>query len=186
VSNGGVEVVSGGTASGTTVSSGGSGTVMSGGTASGVIVYSGGSEVISSGGAVNGATLSGGFLEIKSGGTASGSTITFSSAGGTLQLDDSQHFTGASAVIGGFGVPGGIDLADISFGSSTTLSFTEASNNTSGTLTVGDGTHTATLLLLGQYVAANFTAQTDGQGGTLITDPPVSTNSQLLLTQPHS
>jgi autotransporter passenger strand-loop-strand repeat protein len=165
VGSGGVETVDvGGNASGTTISSGGIDYVY--GTASGATVMSGGSEYI--GGALAGATLSGGFLEIKSGGTAGTSQIAFTSAGGTLQLDDSQHF---SATISGFGVPGNIDLRDISFGSGTTLAYDNL--GTSGTLTVSDGTHTATLNLLGQYVAGNFTKQTDNNGGTLITDPPL-------------
>ena len=66
-----------------------------------------------------------------------------------------------------------IDLRDIAFGSGTTLGFTEAGDNLSGTLTVSDGTNTANITLLGQYVAGNFTKQSDGNGGTLITDPPV-------------
>jgi len=36
-----------------------------------------------------------------------------------------------------------------------------------------DGTHTANILLLGQYVAGNFTIANDGAGGVLVTDPPV-------------
>ena len=59
------------------------------------------------------------------------------------------------------------------FGPGTALGFTEAGDNLSGTLTVSDGTNTASLTLLGQYVAGNFTKQSDGNGGTLITDPPV-------------
>ena len=54
-----------------------------------------------------------------------------------------------------------------------------AGNNLSGTLTVSDGTHTAKLALLGQYVTANFTMESDGHGGTLINDPPVDSGSQL-------
>jgi hypothetical protein len=90
------------------------------------------------------------------------------SAGGTLQLDDSQHFGG---VISGFGAPGGIDLGDIAFGSGTSLGY--SGDTTSGILTVGDGTPTAAIHLVGQYVAGNFSLQGDGQGGTLVTDPPV-------------
>lgn len=75
----------------------------------------------------------------------------------------------------------------IAFGPGTTLGFVEAPSNTSGTLTVSDGTHTAAILLLGQYLAANFTKQSDGNGGTLITDPPVSTNDQQsLISHPHA
>ena len=64
-------------------------------------------------------------------------------------------------------------MVDIAFNSSTRLSFAEAASNTSGTLTVSDGVHTAHVTLLGQYVTAQFTSATDGHGGTLIGDPPI-------------
>ena len=104
--------------------------------------------------------------------------------GGYLKLDQSTAFNGK---IAGFGVPGSLDLADIAFGSNTTLGYSEAGNNTSGTLTVSDGTHTASILLLGQYVAGNFHMASDGGTGTLVTDPPltVATDQQSFLTQPQ-
>jgi len=92
--------------------------------------------------------------------------------GGVLQLDASQTFSGT---IGGFASPAGvneaIDLRDIAFSSATTVKFTEAANNTSGTLTVSDGTHVTNLTLLGQYTTANFSLSSDGHGGTYVTDP---------------
>src|SRR6202011_1055153 len=94
------------------------------------------------------------------------------SAGGILQLDASQLFSGT---ISGFGKPEYLDLSDIAFNSATTtVAFAEAGNNLSGTLTVSDGLHTANLTLLGQYTTAQFTKATDGHGGTLIGDPPVT------------
>jgi hypothetical protein len=54
------------------------------------------------------------------------------------------------------------------------LGFSEAPSGTSGTLTVSDGTHTAKILLLGQYAAGNFHLATDGNGGTLVTDTPAA------------
>jgi hypothetical protein len=48
---------------------------------------------------------------------------------------------------------------------------------------VNDGTHTANLLLLGQYAAAQFAMSSDGHGGTLIADPPVP--QQPMLLGPH-
>ena len=36
---------------------------------------------------------------------------------------------------------------------------------------VTDGTHAADLTLLGQHSTANFHLASDGQGGTLVTDP---------------
>jgi hypothetical protein len=48
---------------------------------------------------------------------------------------------------------------------------------------VSDGTNTANIALLGQYIAASFAMATDGSGGTLIHDPPATLEP--LLTQPH-
>ena len=130
------------------------------------------------------ATLSGGYLELGGGnGVGSGGVVTFA-GGGYLKLDDSIHFNG---LVAGFGIPGSIDLADIAFTSNTTSGFVEAGNNTSGTLTVSDGTHTANITLLGSYIAGQFHLATDGSGGTLVTDPPlaVATDHQSFLTRPQ-
>lgn len=154
--------MAGGIARSASVQSGGARIVY--GTASNTVVSSGGFDLVLSGGLMNG-------------GTAESSTITFAS-GGTLKLDHSAAFGGT---IAGLASPAEvIDLADISFGSSTTLGY--SGNTLSGTLTVSDGTHTA---LLSQYVAANFNLASDGHGGTLVTDPPVGTfDGQSSLTQP--
>jgi hypothetical protein len=107
-----------------------------------------------------------------SGGSTGSGPVTFAtSAGGTLQLDDSPHFGG---LVAGFGQPDFIDLRDIAFSSATTLSFTQAAGNASGTLTVSDGINTANITLLGQYSTAQFTKASDGHGGTFIGDPPVA------------
>jgi hypothetical protein len=115
------------------------------------------------------------------------SPVTFASGGGgTLQLDASVSFGG---LVAGFGASDHLDLGDIAFGSGTHVSFTEAANNLSGTLTVTDGIHTANIALLGQYTAAQFTSASDGHGGTLIGDPPVvatnDTNPAAILVAPH-
>jgi autotransporter passenger strand-loop-strand repeat protein len=166
-------VSSGGSASGTTLhggfANGGLSTVESGGTAIGTTVGSGGLSVVDSGGVASGAMINGGTLEIASGGLTSG-PVTFGSGGGTLQLDASMGFQGTVA---GFGLLTHLDLSDIAFGTNTTLAFTEASNNQSGTLTVSDVTNTANISLLGQYVAGQFTMASDGHGGTMIGDPPL-------------
>jgi autotransporter passenger strand-loop-strand repeat protein len=199
VANGGVDFVYG-TASNTTVLAGGAdyvgpgatlngatvgGTleVKSGGTAGGATVMSGGAETVDGSGTLAGATLAGGFIEIKSGGTAGTSEIDFAGgAGGTLQLDDSQHFSG---LISGFGVAGGIDLRDIAFSSATTT-LAYSGTISSGTLTVTDSVlhHSASIQLLGQYAAGNFTLQTDNNGGTLVTDPPLAGPTSV--TSPHA
>ncbi|WP_426422611.1 AIDA repeat-containing protein [Bradyrhizobium genosp. A] len=174
-------VVSGGYASGTIVSSGGTETISAGGIASSTYVSGGGLLYVSSGGVASGATIGAGTLEVASGGSI-GTSVGFTvSAGGTLTLDSSQTFTRS---ISGFGQPEHIDLVDIAYNSSTTLSYAEAASNTSGTLTVSDGVHTAHVALLGQYVTAQFTSATDGHGGTLVGDPPI--HNAAMVTQDSS
>ena len=104
-------------------------------------------------------------------------SFAFAGGGGTLRLDDSQHFAGTVA---GFAAGDLLDLSDIAFGSGTAVAFQEASGNTSGMLTVSSGTQVANLTLLGQYTAAQFQLAPDGHGGTLVTDPPQPPPSDLV------
>jgi autotransporter passenger strand-loop-strand repeat protein len=181
-----------GAATGAVLASGGIQDVYAGGLASGTSIGSGGAEYVLSGAAFNGATISGGMLELAKGAINRGAAITFAAAaGGTLRLDDSVHFTG---LVAGFGKPDLLDLSDVAFRTisspfmlKTTVSFKEAANNTSGTLTVSDGAHTANLTLLGQYVSAQFSLASDGHGGTLVSDPPlVASNNQPIAANPFS
>jgi fibronectin-binding autotransporter adhesin len=171
VSSGGTEVVSfGGTTSGTLLS-GGQEAVLRGGRSSGTDILSGGSELVSSGGSALATVISGGTLEVASGGTASG--VIFSS-GGTLQLDSSSHLSGS---VSGFHLGDQIDLRGLAFSSSSsTLSWKQTTSgaNASGTLTVREGRTSTTITLVGSYTASNFSATSDGHGGTLITDPPIT------------
>jgi autotransporter passenger strand-loop-strand repeat protein len=149
---------------------------------SAVTANSGVTVEVRSGGTISGATISGGLVEIMSGGIVGASQFDFAtSAGGTLQLDDSQHFGG---VISGFGVPGGIDLRDVAFTSSTMLAY--SGNASSGVLTVSNGAQVTTINLLGQYAAGNFSLESDGNGGTLVTDPPLAGLAGNPLLKPHS
>jgi autotransporter passenger strand-loop-strand repeat protein len=151
--------------------------VSSGGTATNDLVL--GSEIIQSGGVVHSALLDG-TLEVASGGTLDQVSLP---GAGTLVLDASTSFHG---LVAGFGyltseglASGEIDLRDIAFSTTkknpTHLSFTEAANNLSGTLTVTDGVHTANIALLGQYTASEFVMAGDGLGGTAITFTPPPT-----------
>ena len=63
-----------------------------------------------------------------------------------------------------------IDFADISFASVQTPDFTGSAFD--GRLTVSDGVHTDHVTLLGDYLASSFAVSSDGQGGTLVIDPP--------------
>jgi hypothetical protein len=136
-----------------------------------------------SGGTAAATTISGGTLEVTSG--ANGGNVTFAS-GGILQLDSLMAFGGT---ISGFTLGDEIDLRGLAYTSGTTnLSWTQLTSgaNASGTLTVSSGAAVETLTLLGQYTAANFSATSDGFGGTLVTDPPVSSSAiQMPLVAQH-
>jgi hypothetical protein len=93
--------------------------------------------------------------------------VAFTSAGGLLELADSQAYAGT---ISGFSKTGAssLDLEDISFATATeSYSGTAAS----GVLTVTDGTHTAKINLTGNYLASVWDLTADSSGGTVVTDP---------------
>jgi hypothetical protein len=78
----------------------------------------------------------------------------------------------------------GIDLPNIAFGAQTTLAYAPNSAGTGGTLALSDGRHTASIALLGNYMAGSFVTAADGHGGTLVTE--TSENAQPLLTHPRA
>jgi autotransporter passenger strand-loop-strand repeat protein len=146
--------------------------VAFGGIAITTTVNSGGYEQVFSGGAAaNTISINGGTFEVASGGT--GGTVLFGS-GGTLQLDASSYLSGT---ISGFHLGDEIDLRGLAFSSSSsTVSWTQTTSgvNASGTLTVKEGASSMSFTLVGSYTSGNFSATSDGHGGTLITDPPIS------------
>ncbi|MHC2251103.1 hypothetical protein ACVILK_000795 [Bradyrhizobium embrapense] len=109
---------------------------------------------------------------------ASSATVAFQGATGTLKLDNSASFAGTVAGITGADA---IDFANISFANVHTPTFNGTSS--SGTLTVTDGTVTASIVLLGNYMASTFATSSDGHGGTLVVDPPATQVSQLAQPQ---
>ena len=106
-------------------------------------------------------------------GIASGS-VTFKAASGMLVLDQSTQFTGSIIGLSGDGTAAHsdqIDLKDISYGAGTTVSF--SGNASGGVLTVTDAqSHAAHLSLVGNYTNSSFNLSSDGNGGTLLIDPP--------------
>ena len=92
--------------------------------------------------------------------------VSFTGSSGVLRLAQSQGYTGS---ITGFAVGGGdkLDLADIGFVSPSEASFSGTASQ--GVLTVTDGTNTAKITLIGDYLGDAFTAASDGHGGTVIT-----------------
>ncbi|WP_426442221.1 hypothetical protein [Bradyrhizobium genosp. P] len=113
-----------------------------------------------------------GSSQISYDGPSNGNVTFAAGATGELVLRDSVAFAGT---ITGFTGSGGgpatsdkIDLSDINI-SSAQFSKNYANNE----LTVTDGTHTANIVFIGNYTLANFSFETDGSSGTLVTDPPV-------------
>jgi Ca2+-binding RTX toxin-like protein len=101
--------------------------------------------------------------------------VSFDAGGsGSLKLGDADHFSGS---IAGFGGNDSLHLADIAVKVGSTLSFT--ADGSGGTLTVGDGTSTAHLALLGNYLNAGFVASADQGGGLLLTENVADVNQNL-------
>jgi hypothetical protein len=100
-------------------------------------------------------------------GTAYSGMVTFLADSGILQLDNASSFAGTVSGLAGHD---SLDLRDIAVSADASLSYL-STGDSGGTLRVGDGTHTANLALLGNYMAGSFITTSDGQGGTLITLP---------------
>jgi hypothetical protein len=128
----------------------------------------------------DGAVNSGELLELK---TGTPENVQFAAGTGTLQLDDAQHFGG---LISGFSGQDVLDLADIAFSPNMSLGYAANTNNSGGNLTVNDGTHVASLALLGNYMASSFVASSDGHGGTFIEPSQIASYQQSVLTHPHA
>lgn len=181
-----------GFATGTTINAGGyqldwgaaSGTIVNGGeqyvfgSATGTTVLAG-AQHVQSGGSADDTTIGAGALAyVHAGGTID--DVVFAGGNASLVLDQASSFTGT---ISGWQDHDSVVLGDILFSDGiTSLAYAANGDNSGGTLTVSDGTHTATLNLLGQYSAADFALSSDGHGGTLISDPGVVQQSQLAAT----
>jgi microcystin-dependent protein len=98
---------------------------------------------------------------------------TFVGDTGTLKLDDPSSFSGTVAGMSGQDT---IDFAGINF--ATVQSPTYSGDSSGGTLAVTDGTHSANIALLGNYLASTFVASSDGHGGTSVVDPPAASADQ--------
>ena len=97
-----------------------------------------------------------------------------------LKLTDAKHF---AAKLQDFGLGDRLDLRQFD-PATTTLSFAENGTNTAGVLTVTDGSLTAKITLLGQYMTSGFHTASDGlPGGTFVTYTP---QAAAALATPHS
>jgi autotransporter passenger strand-loop-strand repeat protein len=194
-------------AGGTTVLSGGLQQLFVGGSASGTVlnggkeivsgnstkeqlalVNSGGLELVSASGILASATISGGTVEIGNGGQLSGTASFATSGGGTVQLDQAISYASAGAVVSGFTLGDFIDFRAVGYtpgATSATWNQITSGANASGTLTVSSGGTSADITLLGQYLQGNFKISDDTHGGTVVADPPVVAQTDLI-ANPHS
>ncbi len=107
--------------------------------------------------------------------------VVFAGSTGTLKLDHSSDFAGTVAGMSG---QDSIDFADIDFAAVHQPIYSGTSSG--GVLAVTDGTHSANIALLGNYLASTFVTSNDGYGGTTIADPILIASQQgLALTQPQ-
>jgi hypothetical protein len=113
--------------------------------------------------------------------TVQNGNMTFAGPNGMFVIDHASDPSFLGGSISGFVQGDQIDLRDIS-GGSATLDYSGTA--ASGTLTINDGTNSASLLLFGNYMAAfgqsdavHFNVGTDFQGGTLITTDITNSHS---------
>jgi hypothetical protein len=150
---------------------------------SGLLWANGGSVKIDGNVSGTGSALIDGRATFEIGGAFGGNVRLDTGANATLKIDHAADFSGAVAGFDGSDV---LDLADLAFGKNTTLGYAANSSNTGGTLTVSDGTHTANIALLGQYMAGSFVMSADGFGGTHIQDSSPATLTQALTHPQHA
>ena len=103
---------------------------------------------------------------------ASAQSVSFASTTGTLKLGDAFAFTGQ---VSGLAEADALDLANVRYGANTTATF--LGNADGGTLTVTDGTDTAHIALVGDYLGSGWTLSSDGHGGTRVVDPSLYPNA---------
>ena len=97
-------------------------------------------------------------------------------------LNNPANFSGR---VSGFGAETEIDLPGIAFSAQTTLGYSPNANNTGGTLSVTNGTQSAKIALLGNYIASSFAAVGDNNGGTLVVTSASQNGNQSLLVIPQ-
>jgi hypothetical protein len=76
-----------------------------------------------------------------------------------------------------------IDFADID--PANVQAPTYSGDASGGKFTVADGTHTANIALLGNYLASTFVASSDGHGGTYVVEHTPADHISLLAQPTH-
>jgi hypothetical protein len=114
-------------------------------------------------------------------GEADSAKVTFAASTRMLKLDQPSTFHSQIFGFAGDGTLAGSDQIDLSGINFSTIHDSYAK----GALTVTDGTHSATLNFHGSYVLANFKFADDGNGGTIVYDPPVAHDNIVFGDMPH-
>ena len=128
----------------------------------GMLKADGGNLIVS--GAVAGAATIAEDLVLELAGASCSVNVAFAAGSvGTFRIGQSRTFSGA---VSGLGATSTLDLADISFATSSSPSY--SGDGTGGTLTVSDGTNTAAIALSGNYLNALWRLSDDGHGGTVV------------------
>ncbi|MER9425168.1 VCBS domain-containing protein, partial [Mesorhizobium sp. M0317] len=152
--------------SGTLEATGSGGLTITGGLANSGMIWANGGNIAINGQVTGDGDATIGDLSKLEFGAASSTDVKFAAdAAGTLQLDDSFDFSGS---IAGITSDDKVNLEDILFGTGTSAAYQADLDGAGGTLTVTDGTHNATLHLLGVYDAHSFTLADDGTGRTVV------------------
>ena len=92
-----------------------------------------------------------------------------------MSWTNSLAFTGE---VSGLAGSDAIDLADVSYGIQTQVTF--LGNASGGTLTITDGIHTANIALQGDYLSSSWNLASDGNGGTIVVDPTSADTAKLV------
>jgi VCBS repeat-containing protein len=108
------------------------------------------------------------------------SGVTFEGSTGGLTLDNPSTYHGLISGFIGNGTLAGSDQIDLKGINYHSGSFSESYNSAAGTLSVSDGTNSATLHFNGAYSSANFSFLSDGSNGTIVYDPPASSRPDVI------
>jgi hypothetical protein len=150
---------------------------------SGQIWADGGNVDVQGAATGNGTAMISGSATLEFGATSAENTSFAAGAAGTLKLDQAESFSGS---VSGFGAGDTLDLSDIAFGANLTIGYTANAAGTGGSLSISDGTHSASVALLGQFAAAGFQVGSDAGGGAMVTYAPPDQTTGPLITPPKS
>ncbi|MEI8720297.1 VCBS domain-containing protein [Mesorhizobium sp. ISC11] len=156
--------------SGTLEATGSGGLTINGAVANSGLIWANGGDIAIDGQVTgDGDAIIGNMSQLEFHAATSSDVIFAADAAGTLRLDDSFDFSGS---IAGMTSDDKIDFGDILFNTGTSAIYQANQDGSGGTLLVSDGTHDATLHLLGAYETGTFTLADDGTGRTAVAYNP--------------